>query len=312
MVEQTHRILLIEPDPDAAQDYLFVLKAWGYEVVRVTNHLLGLTSMEDGPFDLVLVSMEPGGIEGCEFCKLVRRREKTRNITYTGLVLLGENRHLMSIVNQCSGADDFLIKPFLNSEMKWRVANCCQKVDNLRQLRDFLKRTPEDNRFDPSRMQLFVEQVIKRTIRINSPFSLLLIQLKGFELAEVGYGPVTVLNLEEHVLDHLWRFLRLDDQIGKLGQGSYCVLAANLDLTGLERLKARLDRELALFLSGEFAYLDIEIALQGLTVSLDFKASEIQEPVVRLVNWLQDWAAGETEIEGLKPVVLKQEGLCLP
>ena len=313
MNEQNNKILLIEPDPDIAEEYRSLLSSWGLGADRAANHLQGLSRMEDGTFDVVLVSMEPGGIEGSEFCKLVRRREKTRNKAYTGLVLLGENRHLDAIVNRCSGADDFLIKPFLQAEMKWRVLNCCDKVLKLRQLRDYLHRTPEDNRFGTSRLHLFLKQVVKRTIRINSRFSILLIDLKGFELAEIGYGPVTLLNLEEYVLDHLCRFLRSDDQVGRLGKGRYCVLAADLQLSGLQRLKDRMESELSISLSGEYGYLDIELGLHGLTVTLDFDfSSDLETPVAALVEWLLNWADGQKEIEALNPVVLTTDGLCLP
>ncbi|MCF8103978.1 MAG: response regulator [Desulfohalobiaceae bacterium] len=310
-MSEPNKVLLIEPDPDLAKEYLALLDSWGLGAARVGNHLQGLSCMEDGSFDAVLVSMEPGGIEGSEFCKLVRNREKMRNKAYTGLILLGENRHLETIVSRCSGADDFLIKPFLQAEMKWRILNCLDKVGQLRQLRDYLRRTPEDNRFDTSRLHLFLKQIVKREMRKSSRFSILLMELKGFELAELGYGPVTVLNLEEHLLDHLGGFLRSDDQIGKLGKGRYCVLASDLQSSGLKRLKDRVEKGLSVSLGQEYAYLDLELRLQGLTVALGFDFStDLEIPVSALVEWLLKWADGQIEVKGLEPVQLTKDGLC--
>ncbi len=304
--DDTQRILIVEPLREAAQEYALKLRAWGYDVAVAHNHFQGLSQIEDGSYDLALVGMESHELDGCEFCRLVRRREEIRNQKYTGLILFSNIQHFQEINNQCFGIDDVLVKPFSSSELRWRIVKNCERRDLLAQLKDFQARSPNGNVFGRQNLSFILQKAVKTATRLQDEFSILLLSLQGLELAEIGYGSSAFSEFEKSFIASIYGLLRSMDQLGKLGKGRYCVLASHLPFPGLEGLQDRLERELLKDVLEKFAYLQLELNMSGLTLSVE-PASSFSVPeasINRLEEWLLKWSEEETAIQGLRRATL--------
>ena len=72
---ENKKILLIEP-PTSNSSLLEKLKNWGYEPIPTKSHLYGLKILDDENPSMIITFFEETDINGIEFCKLVRFRER--------------------------------------------------------------------------------------------------------------------------------------------------------------------------------------------------------------------------------------------
>jgi CheY-like chemotaxis protein len=298
-------VLIVGLPPDEADEYAAKLITCGFAAAVAPNHLQGLSRIEDGAYDLALVNMDSHQLDGCEFCRLVRRREETRDQRYTGLILLSEAIHLQAINDKCFGIDDFLVKPISFTELRWRIVKNCERVDHLTQLKEG---AGIRNRavFGPQGLSSLLQDVIKVTTRLQDAFSVLLFELQGLELAEIGYGASAFSAFEKYFMARIVGLLRSTDQLGKLDKGRYCVLAPHLPTSGLEGMRDRVHRELTKDVFEAFAYLQIELQLSGITVTVepDSYFSVLETSINRLEEWLLQWSEGKKAVQGLRTAAL--------
>lgn len=106
-----------------------------YTVVKCSNGLDALTSIEESKPDLVLLDLMMPGLNGYEVCQKIRQKYNQIELP---VILVTAKNHLEDLTQGFkTGANDYLAKPFHSEELKSRVRN---------QLRlSLLHRVSEDN-----------------------------------------------------------------------------------------------------------------------------------------------------------------------
>jgi len=115
------KTLIAEDDYTSRSILETILKKWGYEVVSVSdgNDAWEILQEPEAPHLCLLDWMMPG-MDGVDVCKNVRRM-KTSVPTYV-ILLTARNRKNEIVEGLSAGADDYIIKPFDNQELKARIA----------------------------------------------------------------------------------------------------------------------------------------------------------------------------------------------
>jgi PAS domain S-box-containing protein len=114
------KILIAEDNVVSRTLLQAALRAWGYEVVSVTNgtEALELLQCEDAP-PLAILDVDMPGMEGTEVCK---RLQESPRPTSTYIILLTANADKAAAVAGLeAGADDYVTKPFDQGELRARV-----------------------------------------------------------------------------------------------------------------------------------------------------------------------------------------------
>ena len=114
------KILIAEDDAITLKILERKLGSWGYEVVSVTdgNAAWEKTHQDDAPQLLLLDWMMPS-MDGIELCRKLKQQPKD---TPTYIILLTARDQEDDIVAGLdAGADDYITKPFGNSELRSRV-----------------------------------------------------------------------------------------------------------------------------------------------------------------------------------------------
>lgn len=264
-------ILLVEPDQDAAEECSVYLKSWGYKSMVTSTHLQALTLLDDITVDLALVSIEATDIDGYEFCRLLRRREKEYNREPIYLILLGKERHRNIITTKLNiDADDFIIKPYLFSELRWRIASGLKKLYRLRQA---VVSYYTDFSFHILSSEEFYKELcdeLNRTIRKKSIIAILLVQFTGLKLIRIDYGNEWATRLEDYLAQSIGKMLRSYDRIGRFKEGLLCVLIPDTSLEGIQgfinRIQNLLQKE---FCKKHIEFFNINLELQGLYLHFD-------------------------------------------
>ena len=116
----TQRLLMIEDDARLAAMVEEYLTQSGYAVTHVADGEAGLASLQDRPFDLVVLDLLLPGIDGVEVCRRVRALSgEVARVPV--LMLTAKGDPMDRIVGLELGADDYLPKPFEPRELLARI-----------------------------------------------------------------------------------------------------------------------------------------------------------------------------------------------
>ena len=115
----THRILVVDDEPDITALVAYHLAKAGYRVSTAANGTDALKSAREERPDIVILDVMLPGASGYDVLAELRRREETRDV---GVILLTARREEPDRIRGLSlGADDDLTQPFSPAELALRV-----------------------------------------------------------------------------------------------------------------------------------------------------------------------------------------------
>lgn len=110
------KILMIEDDLELAEILSEYLEQFEMSVKTCDDPYMGLSELEMGNFDLVILDLSLPGLDGLEVCKEIRKKHNVP-------IIISSARHdLNDKVNAFEfGADDYLPKPYNPKELLVRI-----------------------------------------------------------------------------------------------------------------------------------------------------------------------------------------------
>ena len=115
----THRILVVDDEPDITALVAYHLAKAGYRVSTAANGPDALKAAREERPDIVILDVMLPSVSGYDVLAELRRREETKDV---GVILLTARREEPDRIRGLSlGADDYLTKPFSPAELGLRV-----------------------------------------------------------------------------------------------------------------------------------------------------------------------------------------------
>lgn len=107
---------MIEDDLELAEILTEYLEQFGMEVTTAEDPYLGISTLNTGKFDLLILDLTLPGIDGLDVCKEIR---KNHNIP----IIISSARHDITdkVTALENGADDYLPKPYNPRELEARI-----------------------------------------------------------------------------------------------------------------------------------------------------------------------------------------------
>jgi two-component system phosphate regulon response regulator PhoB len=122
----THRILVVDDEPDITALVAYHLARAGYRVSTASTSSEALRAAREERPDLVILDLMLPGVSGYDVLADLRRREETRDV---GVILLTARREEPDRIRGLSlGADDYLTKPFSPEELTLRVGAVLRRL----------------------------------------------------------------------------------------------------------------------------------------------------------------------------------------
>jgi len=122
----THRILVVDDEPDITALVAYHLAKAGYRVSTAANGPDALKSAREERPDIVILDIMLPGVSGYDVLAELRRREETAEV---GVILLTARREEPDRIRGLSlGADDYLTKPFSPAELALRVSALLRRL----------------------------------------------------------------------------------------------------------------------------------------------------------------------------------------
>jgi DNA-binding response OmpR family regulator len=112
------KLLIVEDNPDIVANLYEFLEPRGFVLDHARTGHEGLQRARSGRFDAIVLDIMLPGIEGTTLCQRLRRQ--LRQATPV-LMLTARDSLEDKLLGFASGADDYLVKPFLIAELEARI-----------------------------------------------------------------------------------------------------------------------------------------------------------------------------------------------
>ena len=229
------------------------LRKWGYEVVIACDgaEAWDILQRDHAPPLAILDWMMPG-ITGPEVCRLVRQMSRE---PYTYILLLTSKSLKEDLIEGMeSGADDYVIKPFDQHELKVRLRAGTRLVDLQSQLlsarealREQATKDPLTRLWNRSSILEILQRELGRALRENTPVGIVLLDLDHFKSINDTYGHFAGDAVLREAARRMQNNIRQYDSMGRYGGEEFLVLFPACDeqstLERAERLRNYLASE---------------------------------------------------------------------
>ncbi len=122
----THRILVVDDEPDITALVAYHLAKAGYRVSTASNGSDALKAAREERPDVVILDVMLPNVSGYDVLAEMRRREETKDV---GVIMLTARREEQDRIRGLSlGADDYLTKPFSPHELALRVSALLRRL----------------------------------------------------------------------------------------------------------------------------------------------------------------------------------------
>ncbi|NLB89322.1 MAG: diguanylate cyclase [Syntrophomonadaceae bacterium] len=181
------QILIAEDEPISRKLLEECLSNWGYEVIVTKDGLeaWNVLQQEDSPNLVILDWMMPG-LNGIEVTKKVRQRSSS-NYVYI-ILLTARSRPEDVVMGLDSGVDDYIVKPFHEEELKYRL-KIGERIIRLEQRILSLART--DYLTGLLNRRAFIERLeaeVNKGKRMQGSLGIIVIDIDNFKQINDTYG----------------------------------------------------------------------------------------------------------------------------
>ncbi|MBX2809319.1 MAG: response regulator transcription factor [Cellvibrionaceae bacterium] len=111
------RILLVEDEPQLRENLYQFLHQCNYSIDVAVNGKEGLFLGSEHPYDIAIVDIGLPEINGIDLIKQLRKQQRN----YPILILTARGHWQDKVEGLEAGADDYLVKPFHNEELRARL-----------------------------------------------------------------------------------------------------------------------------------------------------------------------------------------------
>src|SRR5450432_2545542 len=125
-MQMTPHILVVEDEDSLATLLQYNLQKEGYEVSLAGDGEEALLLVDERLPDLIVLDWMLPKVSGIEVCRRLRQRNETRNLPIIMLTARGEETDRVRGLD--TGADDYIVKPFLMSELSARVRAVLRRI----------------------------------------------------------------------------------------------------------------------------------------------------------------------------------------
>jgi sigma-B regulation protein RsbU (phosphoserine phosphatase) len=137
------KVIIVEDERITRDQLSILLKEWGYEVLTAADGDEAWKILEKETIRLVITDILMPGADGIELCKRIRGM-KREHYTYI-LVITGMSDQKSLFDAMFAGADDFIVKPWHNSEIRARLRTGERIIHLEDELKDRIKKLEEAN-----------------------------------------------------------------------------------------------------------------------------------------------------------------------
>jgi diguanylate cyclase (GGDEF)-like protein len=213
------------------------LRSWGFGVTLAENgsEAWRILEQSDSP-KLALLDWVLPDLDGIELCKRIRQADSSRPYVYVILLTSNEGRQNMLEAMQ-AGADDYLVKPFDELELKARLLvgkRILDLQDELVSARESMRHAATHDSLTGlmNRGEIFsmLERELERARREHTRVGVILCDIDRFKRVNDTLGHLFGDEALREIGRRLREQLRVYDGVGRYGGEEFLMVLPNCDL----------------------------------------------------------------------------------
>jgi len=250
-------VLLVEDNKTQAAIIKDFLEKNGYRVSTVEDGMSAFKAAKTSNVDIILLDRILPDIDGSDVCRWLKLDQATRDIPVIMLTARGEMADKVSGLE--AGADDYLPKPFDESELNARIyvrlrskTNQDELKKKNRQLEDMLTRVESLAIMDPltgiynrRRFETIFNSEFKRATRYQLPLSCMMIDIDHFKKVNDTLGHQEGDTVLKELSQVVQATIREVDTPARWGGEEFVVLSPNTTLENGLRAAERVRKAVA-------------------------------------------------------------------
>ena len=234
--EANNRILLVEDSAVYRRLISRHLREWGFDVAVAKTGLEGWAVLEKpGSPALALLDWIMPGMDGVELCRKIRQRGPGEQYIYSILLTIKEGRtDLLKAME--AGADDYLVKPFDEQELRARVLVGCRIVQLQRDLvaaREAMRNAATyyllTGLLNRREILARLKQELDRCSREDKPASIIIADIDHFKAVNDEMGHLAGDEVLAEVGRRLQSSTRSYDAVGRYGGEEFLLVLPGCD-----------------------------------------------------------------------------------
>jgi diguanylate cyclase (GGDEF)-like protein len=226
---QSVNVLAVDDDPIFLDALPPLLEPWGIRVMGVSQPETFWTVLEAHPPDLLLLDVEMPHFNGIELCHAVRADLRWQDLPIL-FVTARRDRHTIQQVF-AAGADDYITKPIVGSELITRMT---QRLDRMRWLQTLQHQDPLTGLVNQPHAQHLLEQLLEQSARSQGVFSFVRVAIANLHSINGQYGHVLGHQVLRQSAQVLRSQLRGAEILSYWGNGEFAILLLGLKVEEAE------------------------------------------------------------------------------
>ncbi len=245
--------ILVADDSNVSRHLLTsMVKKWGYEVVSASDgtQAWDVLRQPDAPRLAVLDWMMPG-LTGPQVCEMVRQKGGDAYIYI--LLLTGRTQKEDVIEGMTAGADDYVVKPFDQQELRVRLRagrRIVELQDELLSAREALRKQATHDTLtglkNRARIREILADQMKIAVEAGSPLGVIMLDLDKFKQVNDVHGHAAGDAVLIGASERIEKVLDEEDAVGRYGGEEFLIVSpkAAADLAALaERVRGAIAAE---------------------------------------------------------------------
>ncbi|MCP4218019.1 MAG: diguanylate cyclase [bacterium] len=244
IIQRIHRnqfikVMVVDDSSTSRRHLASLLKSQRYEVLEARHGKEALQHLKKNTdVKLVITDYNMPVMDGFELISRIRQNYKREQLAIIGISAYGTG--LLSARFLKKGANDFLIKPFVEEEFYSRIN---QNIEMLEYIEEIKKASNVDyltGLFNRRYFFQFGEKLFANARRANFSMTIAMIDIDSFKKVNDTYGHYTGDIVLKHVGKLLDENLRDADILARYGGEEFCIITTNMKKEDAEVLFNRL------------------------------------------------------------------------
>lgn len=245
------RILVVEDDPLARTILSAILTKEGYSFALASNGQEAIDKYSDEFFPIIISDLLMPEMDGLELCRLIRSMKISRYIYI--ILVTGQDSREDVIAGLDAGADDYIIKPIHQAELRARLKGARRILDlesnlksSMAEIHELSIRDQLTGAFNRVYMDHQLAQELTRCNRYHRPLSVIMCDLDHFKAVNDNYGHLAGDEVLRSCVDIITSSLRRGiDWVARYGGEEFVIVLPETDQVGAQILAERLRSKIA-------------------------------------------------------------------
>lgn len=211
-------VLVVDDDPQILRLMESILAGNGLTPATLADPAQFWTKLNEVDPDLVVLDVDMPRVSGIEICRALRADSRWTGLPIVFLTARSDSASVQRVFS--AGADDFVGKPIIGSEVAMRINNRLERVRQIRELgeTDPLTRVPTRKKS----LEL-LRRFVKLARRRQSPLTISIVDVDRIKEINSTYGAGSGDDVLHVLARLLTQSLRTEDVVGRWGADEFVV-----------------------------------------------------------------------------------------